>query len=215
MHSIIQHIDTTIVDFLNYSVTNLLDSNSEVTLTSVLEDAQTLLQTIFIDLILDILVRVDDAIYRTAKESKDFVIKERNRSRSLVTTMGELEVSRRYYQCKHTGTYHYLLDEIVGLTPYMRIDGACLVKLIEAVKDMSYAKVAKQATPVSISKQTVMNKVHALEHIPDTLIEPTQPKIVDELFIEVDEDHVAMQDGTKQHMRLATLYTHKEAIGTH
>ena len=46
------------------------------------------------------------------------------------------------------------------------------------------------------------------------MLEPTQPELVDELFIEVDEDHVAMQDGTNQHMRLTTLYTHKEAVGT-
>lgn len=63
---------------------------------------------------------------------------------------------------------------------------------------MSYAKATKQASPISISKQTVMNKVHALEHIPHTLIKPTKPNLVDELFIKVNEDHVAMQDSTNK-----------------
>lgn len=214
MHSIVQQFNITVADFMNYSITKLLDNGADTNIISIMEDAQVLMQTMFIDLIKEILSRVDDSIYETVKASKEFTIKERNRSRTLTTTMGELEIHRRYYQCKETGNYHYLLDEVVGLKPYSRIDGACLIKLIESVKDVNYAKAAKIATPVPISKQTVMNKVHAFEHIPDTLTEPTDLKIVEELIIEVDEDHVAMQDSTNKQMRLATLYTHKEANGT-
>ena len=39
------------------------------------------------------------------------------RSRTLVTTVGEIEIRRRYYRELETGRYCFLLDETLGLEP--------------------------------------------------------------------------------------------------
>lgn len=43
------------------------------------------------------------------------------RSRPLLTTVGEIELKRRYYKDRETGEHHFLLDESLGLVPRRRI----------------------------------------------------------------------------------------------
>ena len=79
---------------------------------------------------------------------------------------------------------------------------------------MSYAKAAQVATPVPVSKQSVRNVLCRLGTIPNTAapLPERRPK-VSELFIEADEDHVAMQQGNSRQLRLAYVYEGKVAEG--
>ena len=130
------------------------------------------------------------------KPQRTYQIKETARPRTLVTTFGEITFHRRYYRQKETGRYTYLLDEWCQLPAYSRIEASCQARMADHAKDMSYAKAAQVSTPVPVSKQSVRNVLCRLGTIPNTAapLPERRPK-VSELFIEADEDHVAMQQG--------------------
>lgn len=72
---------------------------------------------------------------------------------------------------------------------------------------MSYAKAVKNTTPVNVSRQSVKNIIREMGQISNAALPIKQEKkIVEKLYIEADEDHVAMQDGTNKIMKLIYVY---------
>lgn len=121
---------------------------------------------------------------------------QRTDSRTLISSVGDVTFESTYYQRKSDGSYHYLVEEILGLDAHERFtEEAEVILLTEALKT-SYAEAARVLpSKQEITKTTVMNKVHGLaENIP--IQEQNVPKKQCKyLFIEADEDHVAEQHG--------------------
>lgn len=77
-----------------------------------------------------ILEQADKAIYAASKPEHRYQVKT-HRSRTLTPLWGEVTFTRTYYQDKTDSSYHYLLDEWLGLdkstkvprTAYFFLDG--------------------------------------------------------------------------------------------
>ena len=210
--NIIQQILSLSTDFFNTNMESLV--TGQASLTDVTLAVQEFVQNLGREVLSAMLEQADEAIYETVKPQRTYQIKETARSRTLVTTFGEITFHRRYYRQKDTGRYTYLLDEWCQLPAYSRIEASCQARMAEHAKDMSYAKAAQVATPVPVSKQSVRNVLCRLGTIPNTVapLPERRPK-VSELFIEADEDHVAMQQGNSRQLRLAYVYEGKVAEG--
>jgi hypothetical protein len=126
------------------------------------------------------------------------------------TEYGELRIERTLYQNKETGTYHHLLDEVLEIQKHERLEDNLKVKLLGAASDMSYAKAGTINGSV-VSRQTVMNLVHKLK---DIKAEPEDERKVESVFIEADEDHIAMQDGANRIMKLVYVHEGVERVST-
>jgi len=140
-------------------------------------------------------------------------VERKNDKKSLITVFGETEYSRTYYRRENeVGDYEYtyLVNDLFGIGNHQRLEPLVEAKLIDAASDTSYRKSGKRTVnDVTISDSTVMNKVHKLEGLDEELEdkEEDNKREVEVLYIEADEDHVALQSGRNAIAKL--VYVHE------
>ena len=133
----------------------------------------------------------------------------RKKQRTLVTEFGEINFKRRYYRSKSKDQYEHLADKKLGIGKYQRIDRGLEAEMVNLATDKSYAKVGKEIVDnLEITDQTVMNKIRKLDKIDnDEMNDVKKKKEVEYLYVEADEDHVALQNGKNTMPKL--VYVHE------
>lgn len=113
---------------------------------------------------------------------------------TLLTSLGTLHYHKTLFRNKKTGAYEYFLDRAMGLEEHARITEDDETRILEEAVQTSYEKGGKAVSISSeeVSRETVKNKLHALK-FPKRENYPEKKKIVDYLYIEADEDHIALQ----------------------
>jgi len=121
---------------------------------------------------------------------------------------------RRYYKHSKSGDYSHLSDESLGIETDDRMDLFFESELINKASEISYQKSGQSVSDkVSVSDQTVMNSIRRLEKIENNSVEIKRPKKkIKILYIEADEDHVSMQDGSNQEIKLVYVHEGKELV---
>lgn len=72
---------------------------------------------------------------------------------------------------------------------------------------------SKKGLPIQVTDQTVMNTIRKLGKIANDAVEIVEEKKdVDTIFIEADEAHVAMQDGSNKEIKLIYIHEGKEWV---
>ena len=120
-------------------------------------------------------------------------IKDRTK-KHLLTSVGMIGFTHTRFEHKETGKTAYLLDQILGIQPHARISRDLECRLLEEAAQSSYRKAgytASEADPVS--GQTVMRHVHRLKCIRQTNGQDQEKRRVKQLYVEADEDHIALQ----------------------
>lgn len=134
-----------------------------------------------------------DELLRKRKDLRRGWSVERRDETKLLTSLGEIRYSRTYFHNKETGEYCYLLDRLMGLESHARISEDAEARILDEAVESSYRKGGINACigEEEVSKETVMNKLHALEF---PVLEPLKEKQkVSHLYIDADEDHVSLQ----------------------
>ena len=80
-----------------------------------MEDFSTLINGVAIMMLEVFLSKLDDQLYKAAKQEKRYHVQEKSRERTITTQWGEVKIARRYYKDKITGEFVYLLDRVLGL----------------------------------------------------------------------------------------------------
>ena len=103
---------------------------------------------------------------------------------------------------------------MLGIESHDRMDLSFKAKLLENALDLSYSKSGKKASAnIEVTDQTVMNPIRELGKIENSAVKINEEKKnIDILFIEADEDHVAMQDGTNKEIKLVYVHEGKELV---
>lgn len=176
-------------------------------------DLKKLTDTFILDIIRSYFELIDRSIVedKVGRKQKGIVIERKNDKREIYTVFGHLQFNMTYFYDKQHQEYCYLLDKVVGLEKYERISGTVAVNLVEHAGQYSYAKSAQNITGGTISRQTVMKKVHALKGLKKE--SPSPRREVKTLHIDADEDHVALQDGRKAIVPLISIYEGIERAG--
>ena len=135
---------------------------------------------------------MDQMLCSSGKRSLDWVI-EQSMKKQLITSLGTVTFKKTLFENKQTGQMCFLLDRILGLEKNERITEDALAAIYEEAVQTSYRKGGEAASVLdSVSKQSVKNKLHALR-FPQIWKAPPRKKVVDYLYIEADEDHIALQ----------------------
>jgi len=163
-------------------------------------------------LIKEALETIDSLVKTDPRRKQNWYVHEKSAKNTLATIFGEVHYQRTYYKHKKEKEYRYLSDELVGIDAYDKMDISLKAKLIEEAVDTPYARSGKKATEsIDISSQSVMNAIRELGPLDnsDVNISKTKetPKV---LFIEADEDHVALQ--TKGCAEPKLVYVHEGKI---
>jgi hypothetical protein len=149
-----------------------------------------------------------DKAFKDSAERKRHWQIVRKDTRGILTAMGQVNITRNYYRHKKTGEYSHLVDEVLKLPAYDRIDEGLKADLILKASGMSYSKAGRSNSYAEVSRQTVMRCIReagTLVHVPEC----SKKKSVPVLYVEADEDHVAHQDGQNRQAKL--VYVHEGA----
>ena len=140
---------------------------------------------------------------KTFRKEQGLILKEKDRERSLLTEVGQLNIKRDYYREKGSNKYLYPLDYIIGMPAYERVSHNVSARLVTQAAEGSYEKSAAVVTNGEVSKQTVKNKLIAAGKLEKSV--PEEKRLVSELHVFADEDHVPLQDGNNRMVPLITL----------
>ena len=173
------------------------------------------LDEVGVALVKEALETVDQAYKSSKARKRNWVVKSKDDEKTLTTLFGEVDYKRTYYENKKTGEYSYLSDEAVGIRVHDRLDASLKAKLIEEAVYMPYSRSGEQAAPtVRLSSQTVMNSIRELGSVANNAAKITQEKkAVRILYIEADEDHVALQDKGQIEPKLVYVHEGKKKVG--
>jgi hypothetical protein len=148
------------------------------------------------NIVAEVLEDMDEYIRNDAGRKKRYEIVRKDPS-TLLTSFGTVVYSRTYFKPKDGSHRKYLVDELAGIKPHDRVSADVVINALEEATQSSYRKAGtKVAYDNDLSKQAVMKKVHEIE-IVDAPAPSTEKKAVRVLYIEADEDHVALQSKEK------------------
>lgn len=142
-------------------------------------------------LVQETLEEMDQILCENGNRLFHWVIEQHN-IRHLLTSLGDVTFKKTLFTNKETGEMCYLLDQILGLEKGERITEDAEAAMLEEAVQTSYRRGGEAASILDkVSKQTVKKKIHGLQFPP--MEKPETKKEVDYLYIEADEDHIALQ----------------------
>ena len=125
---------------------------------------------------------------------------QRKTTRTLITTAGDVVFSHTMFQKQADGSYHFLLDELIGLPAHERLSEQAEAEVLREASAGSYQKAADrlQVREQKISKVAVMEKVHGILDFftEEKALPEEEKKQCKYLYIEADEDHIHQQRST-------------------
>lgn len=152
------------------------------------------------NIVTEVLEDMDEYLRNCEIRKKDWEVVRKDDT-GLLTSFGSIKYSRTYFKPKKEGKRQYLVDEIVGINPHDRVSADVVINALDEAIDSSYRKAGEEAAYMDIiTKQAVMNKVHQIE-VKDAPIEVQEKREARVLYIEADEDHVALQAKVKRENR--------------
>ena len=202
---ILQIVTETAQNFLNYFQANGLGTLDKMAGDMKLISDEMTARTLaaFID-------SADESICDAKKERKQDGVKVHQRSvpRTLFTALGNFTYNRTYFDTDFGKVY--LLDDILGVSPYDRIDAGVSARLVNAAATHSYGRSADIVAGGNVSRQSAWNKAMNTGEVAYV------PERVDctpgTLHIFADEDHVPMQDGSNAIVALVTVCAGKQPV---
>ena len=139
----------------------------------------------------EIYEEIEEAIYNENKKTKKYKIIKKDK-KSLITSIGEVKFKRRLYKSKE-GKNIYLFDRYMQIRKNARYTVDAESKAMEEVIETSYRRGGKSASITKeLSKVTMMNMLKNLD-IPKKDYVVFKKKEVEYLYIDADEDHIALQ----------------------
>jgi len=204
MENIIQHFCTESINKICECVAEVMAKHQDFSVVTAKVKEET--DQLGKDLCNFIIDTVEQAIKNDPLRPKEWHVQRTDDDRSINTLLGAITYKRTYYKSAHGKGYCYLLDKVLGIEPYDKIDTGLKAASIELAADISYAKSGEQAGPVAISRQSVANNIRELQDI--KVKKNTAPKkVLEILYIEADEDHASLQTGKKALPKL--IYVHE------
>ena len=206
MENIIQQIVIeTAHNFLNYFEVNGLGTLDKMT-----DDLKVISDGMTARTLAAFIESADNTICDAKEERKQdgVTVHQRNVPRTLFTALGNFTYNRTYFDSEFGKVF--LLDNILGVNPYDRIDAGVSAKLVNTAAIHSYGRSASIITGDNVSRQSVWNKAMntgEVAYIP-TRVDSTPETI----HIFADEDHVSLQDGTNTIVTLVTVCAGKQAV---
>jgi hypothetical protein len=158
---------------------------------------------------------MDSLVKSDSRRKQNWYVHESKKPNTLATIFGEVNYQRTYYKHKRETEYRYLSDELMGIDAYDKMDVSLKAKLIEEAIETPYARSGRKATEtLEISSQSVMNAIRELGPVSNDDVRITRSKETPKvLYIEADEDHVALQSGGCAEPKLVYVHEGRVQIG--
>lgn len=153
-----------------------------------------------------ILAELDDQIYREAKRQDEWTVIRKDDEKRIETLFGTLEFKRRYYRNRKTGEMAHLLDGWLGISTWQKVGDDVRERVVNEAVELSYQKSGEKAAPAVVSKTSVGRYISETP-VTDGLVSDGKKRKCPVVYVEADEDHVALQNGRSAQARL--VYVHE------
>lgn len=150
-----------------------------------------------IRMIEETLAYLDQLINESEIRKMSWVV-DRHETKQLITSLGSVNYSKTMFKNKKEGSRSYILDLIMGMDPHERMTEDAEARLLKETVQTSYRRGGEEVSILdTVSKQTVMKKIHALQFPPEHEV-LEEKKTVKVLFIDADEAHISLQYRNKK-----------------
>jgi hypothetical protein len=206
-------MENIILQIINEAAKKILEYHRENGLSALhrmAEDIKTITDGMAAEMLKTFIASADRAIADAWEErlGDGIRIRQRNVPRTLLTALGPLTYRRTYFDVKDGR--EYILDRILEVDAYERIDAGVSALLVNGAAKASYGRSAETFAGGRVSRQTVKNKVMntgEAAHVPIRKAETP-----DVIHIFADEDHVSLRDGKSAIVPLVTVCEGKRKI---
>lgn len=141
----------------------------------------------------EMLEECNTMLEQSRKRRRNWQIKDRS-EKHLLTSLGTIAFTHTHFQLKTTKESAYLLDRMIGLKPHTRLSADAGAGLLEEAAQSSYEKAGHQACGSDcVSRETVMRHVRKTNIPSNRKEERLEKRHVKWLYVEADEDHIALQ----------------------
>lgn len=145
-----------------------------------------------LDYIGETFTRIDEILRESHQRKNEWYIVRRDDA-SILCSVGRIHYSKTLFKNRTTGERAYLVDRVLGLDSHARLTEDAAARILEEAVSSSYRKGGLNVSLTEdVSKQTVMNLVRGLEFPPEKKRRGRKKK-VPYIYIDADEDHVALQ----------------------
>lgn len=157
--------------------------------------------------IIEELVAEVDEQYNNSRDRHSIQMRN-NKSRRMLTQLGEVTLRRRLYYDKEREHYFFAVDELLSIERRSRIDTGLKQELVSNATLMSYGK-ASELSEYKVSRQTVHNIV---KQVPKECVQvkPQGFRSIENIYIEADEDHIHLNTGKSAEVKL--VYVHEGTV---
>ncbi|MDW7669196.1 MAG: UPF0236 family protein, partial [Bacillota bacterium] len=145
MDNIIQLIMEKVKGEIEENVIKALEGDAK--LDEIVDSVGEMVNDIGVNTLLAIIEQLNETIKESPERKGKYHVHKNGAERTLVTRFGELEFERTYYKNILEDRYVYMLDELLGVKKYERIEGNLKAEILEKAADVSYQKAAKLSTP--------------------------------------------------------------------
>ena len=142
----------------------------------------------------EIFSAVNDEYRNSPSRAAGWVVVKHDKKK-LTTSIGDTVYEKTLFMNKDTKERRYLADDTLGFDKHTRFTDDALAAMIEEAEQTSYRRGGLAASlTTDASKGTVKNILHGLEFPTENESEaPKEKRVVKQLFIEADEDHISLQ----------------------
>ena len=161
---------------------------------------------------------LDEVVVKNPELRENYTIHKRRVPRTIVSKVGPVYFERTYFRFapkkskkKKAAEYVHIVDALVGIEKYCRIEPHLCVALAETSAEQSYQKSSETICQSGVSKQSVMRIVRKVPEKESPSFE--EPIASREIHLECDEDHVSLQNGRKSIVKLCCIHTKAENKG--
>ena len=213
MNNIIQLVAQKVKREIEENLIKVLEGSTD--LDRIVDSVGEMVNSIGIDTISAIIGEVNNIIKDSPERKGKYHVHKKSVKRRLITRFGELEFERTYFKNVKENSYVHILDEILGIEKYERIEANLKGSILEKSADVSYQKAAELSTPVALTRESVKRTIRengTIDNLELEIKEKEKNKEVNTIYIEADEDHVPMQVGDNKIMKLIYVYDNKIKI---
>lgn len=170
--------------------------------TLAVQETKILTNNLGVNILEELCAKVDQ-IFNETRDKHQVTIKDKSKTRHLITELGEVTLKRVCYLDKKSGKRFFAVDDMLGLEKRSRVEQGLQAKLIEGATLTSFGK-SSAAANNAVSRQTVFNLTKKLKSIEAKA--PVERRTVNDIYIEADEDHIHLQNGKSAEVKLVYIH---------
>jgi hypothetical protein len=197
------------IDFVKKFISHFL-ARGIYELGAMTSDADEMAKAFAAALLIAIIEEMDKALVGQKAERKEdgIAIHERDVDRTQLTALGDFTYHRTYFDVPEGMSY--LLDELMGVLPYERVDTHVCAKLVNTSGTISFGKSTDIITGGAVSRQTAWRKAMEIGEV--VTLPPRVENTPETIHIFADEDHAHLQDGKNDILPLITICSGKKYV---